>query len=90
MRANGECGMWPADFRLEGECMFLATECNLFLRPCKDDGLCGWKWRVAEAGGPAGFNWPLAGLFGVEEPGELDGVERGDSEAGCSQLAVMT
>jgi hypothetical protein len=38
VRASGESGMCPADFRLDGECMFLATECNLFLRPCRDDG----------------------------------------------------
>jgi len=49
--------------------MFLATECNLFLSPCRDDGRgkCGWKL-------------PDAGLLGVVELGELDGVERGESD----------
>ena len=39
--------MWvPADLRRLGECMFLATECSLFLRPCSDEGRaanCGTK-----------------------------------------------
>lgn len=83
VRASGDRGMWPADFRLEGECIFLATEWSLFLRPCREEGRWGWKWRAAEDGGPdAGFIWPLAGLLGTDELGELDGVDRGESEAG--------
>lgn len=66
--------MCPADFRREGECMFLATECNLFLRPWSDDGLCG----PVKPAPPIEEEALLAGLFGALEPGELDGVERGD------------
>jgi len=66
--------MCPADLRLEGECMFLATECNLFLRPWSDDGLCG----PAKLAPPIEEDALLAGLLGALEPGELDGVERGD------------
>lgn len=68
VRASGDRGMCPADLRRLGECIFFATECNLFFSPWSDEGRgkCGWN--------------PLAGLFGVVELGELDGVERGESD----------
>ena len=34
VRARGERGMWPTDFRLDGECMVLALTCNLCFNPC--------------------------------------------------------
>ncbi len=95
--------MCPADLRLEGECMFLATECNLFLRPWSDDGLCGPTKLAPPTLKKKNKNINiytfyfffiivliflefdlleedalLAGLLGALEPGELDGVERGD------------
>lgn len=37
--ARGERGMWPTDFRREGECKFLVLMCNLCLSPCSELGL---------------------------------------------------
>jgi hypothetical protein len=41
VRAKGLSGIWPTDFRLDGECKVLVLTCNLCLclSPCNDDGL---------------------------------------------------
>lgn len=39
VRASGDSGMWPTDFRRpDGEWMLLAALCSLCLRPCSVDG----------------------------------------------------
>lgn len=79
VRARGDSGMCPADFLRDGECRLFAFDSRLFLSPCSDDGRCGWNGSDAPAP-----SWPLAGLLGAEEPGELDGDECGESEAGLA------
>ena len=73
MRASGDSGMLPADLRRLGECMFLATECSLFLRPCSDEGRDGSATATLR---------PLAGLLGVVLDAELDAelLDSGDSD----------
>ena len=36
--ASGDRGMWPTDFRLEGEWRFLVLMCSLCLSPCRELG----------------------------------------------------
>lgn len=89
VRASGDSGMWPADFRRDGECRLLALDSKLFLRPCNDDGRCGWNGSDEPAPVPlVALSWPLAGLLGALDPGELDGDECGESDAGLSALAA--
>jgi hypothetical protein len=65
VRASGERGMCPTDFRREGECRFLVFMCSLCLSPWREEGR-------GEA--PAGEQ-------GAEESvqGESEGVEGGVS-----------
>ena len=39
VRANGDSGIWPTDFLRLGECGVLVLTCNLYLSPCKEEGL---------------------------------------------------
>lgn len=75
--------------RRDGECRLLAFESKLFLRPCSDDGRCGWNGSD-EAAPEAALSCPLAGLFGALEPGELDGDECGESDAGLRADAAAS
>lgn len=38
VRASGDSGMCPTDFRREGEWRFLVLMCSLCLRPCREEG----------------------------------------------------
>lgn len=64
VRASGERGMWPTDFRLFGE-RKLFTFVTLWLTTCRDDG----RWcRVEDPAGELGTD-----DVGEEEPEELRG-----------------
>ena len=39
VRANGDKGIWPTDFLRFGEWGVFVLTCNLYLRPCRDEGL---------------------------------------------------
>ena len=39
VRAKGESGMCPTDFLRFGECGVLVLTCNLYFRPCREEGL---------------------------------------------------
>lgn len=37
--ARGDKGMWPTDFRREGECRFFVFMCSLCFSPWREEGL---------------------------------------------------
>lgn len=70
VRAKGDRGMCPTDFRRDGECKFLVLICSLCFKPWRDDG------RAEEDDdGPAGEH-------GAELSQDSPGEEIGDSGRG--------
>jgi len=68
--ARGERGMWPTDFRLDGECKFLVLIWSLCLRPCREEGRA-----EDDEEGPAGEQ-------GAELSQDSPGEDMGDSGRG--------
>lgn len=75
VRANGDNGICPTDFLRFGELGALFFTCNLYLRPCSDDGLAD------------GDVVPLAP---GEQGTESTGLDEQESEGGESDDPVLS